>query len=360
MILDQSNTNNNGDNEHFVRHDIDVCAVVIRLAYFNVDCLLRRCYHKYSASTIRISPLLPQQLLSTINLNWKYRLSLQTPEEEKKQHKDYYYLQDSTMSLSQPKAVSLDHHLSRALLVLTPSNDLEPRPSRISTMNTSQRRNLLRGRVVEIVARLPNGTEVIVNGLGYLSVLRASSPTLDEQLSSMSAQEISRVGKIVFRVNRTEPLLEILKFLDQLSTQNGVMGEMNRVEHNSMFCYFQILEVARIMEFDIVIDQMKARLNNMFYKGKHFKLPIDQVKLIYKAASTSSTSDRIKTRIVNSAARAYVDRELTNTRDVNLLMEEITEFGRAADKATNDYRKEKAAKEKEQADEEKKKTVATS
>ena len=227
-------------------------------------------------------------------------------------------------------------------------------------MNTSQRRNLLRGRVVEIVARLPNGTEVIVNGLGYLSVLRASSPTLDEQLSSMSAQEISRVGKIVFRVNRTEPLLEILKFLDQLSTQNGVMGEMNRVEHNSMFCYFQILEVARIMEFDIVIDQMKARLNNMFYKGKHFKLPIDQVKLIYKAASTSSTSDRIKTRIVNSAARAYVDRELTNTRDVNLLMEEIPEFGRAADKATNDYRKEKAAKEKEQADEEKKKTVATS
>ena len=233
----------------------------------------------------------------------------------------------------------IPQHSPKELVVSAPPDELNPRRSVMSTLTPRQRVSTMRGRKVKVVAELPDGTREDIEDAVSLANLRAHCATLNHQMFALPAPNLAQINNIIFRVTSAQALREIMGFVNFSMTKNrGHLGHIRAQSPNSLFKDFELLEVARAIEFDHVVDELRERLNSRFYRGavaRHkYTMPVADVRMIYDAASTTQTSDRVKRRILCSVAQAYLDGNLSNVKAVERLMVKMSEFGRAADAET--------------------------
>ena len=230
-----------------------------------------------------------------------------------------------------------DHRVSTAVDQLVPSQ------SRITQMSYSQRQAAWdKGKKVRVFAQSPEGIRVEIGRPISLPILRAINGTLDRDLNWIT--NVNAIQTVTFEVLSSSALREILLAVEIGIVCNSRIEAPYLDDDDSLVDYAHILEIARAIDFDLMISQMEFRINKMLYnkdKSHKYRLPIKQVFWVYERMSATPASRNLKKQIVNSAAHSYVDGNLLNTAEVNKLMKDIKAFGDAAQKETDRYTKTK-------------------
>lgn len=190
---------------------------------------------------------------------------------------------------------------------------------------------LMQGQLVEVIALLPDGREVIV-GKEYLRLLQATWTTLKEQLANLAAPGlyVSQITHLVIPVTSDTALATMMWSVRQGLQHKGSLPQFPHQGKDSLFRNAQTCEVATAVGFGYVLDQIKPRIDRTFYRGgnHYYKAPIAELKMVY-GAENSQVMNYVKAKLVESVVKSYLDYNLANNKDVVTCMHEILTFGDA-------------------------------
>lgn len=202
----------------------------------------------------------------------------------------------------------------------------------IEVMVPADRVRLLQGQVVEVVAVLPNGQEIAL-GKEYLKVLRAAWSVLKDQLDNIAGPglHINEITHLLVPVTVVAPLRTIISAQRlSLEKKHGNLPHIPRSGQNPLYQDALVMEVATAVGFRHVVFAVKERIDNTFYRGgaHQYRAPIADLQYVYNAPDSQSMK-HVKSRLIQSVVKAYLDKHLSNNHEVEDCMMTIPAFGNA-------------------------------
>ncbi|KAK5957248.1 hypothetical protein OHC33_001620 [Knufia fluminis] len=224
----------------------------------------------------------------------------------------------------------------RELVIVPATTDVGLQPSPIEKATKAQCKQLARGQMINIIALIVGTNQRENVGQIFLSIIRESSTVIDGQLAAKVAEgfNLKQLIRLLIPVTSARALEAIVNYLNfNIITAKGALGEMKGIasKDNPLYRHMRIREVATVIGFKHIVDQMDGRINGTFYRGgsHRYRLPIENVRRIANVKVVTPHNRSIRQQVVASVVQAHLDGHLTNESEVDALARDIPAFNDA-------------------------------
>lgn len=215
---------------------------------------------------------------------------------------------------------------------LVRKHDLPPRRVRMGWKKSKS---------ANVYSRQPGKPDRFLNTLP-IDAARAFSCVLDDAVSQ-SGLPSNKINKFIFPVvsdDQSDALATVLAWQRQIfDSETCHIIPFKRINKLPVYRYYRMAQTFRATGDDHMRQEMLQRIENMKYSGGWYKPAIDDVKTIMQFIPPEHN---IRRGVIESIAKAWVDRRLGGRDQIDKLWNENDEFRREVDAAVERTLEERA------------------